>query len=180
MSASSKKIADTLRMAVALDREWMKSPAGRGNLARNLPWMPFPLFDFIALIAEALPEISGEKFLDIGSGIGTKMLLAREIFGLDADGLELVPEFAQQAQDLGFDVQREDALEFGSYGDYDLLFFNRPLQDQDLQARLEAKVWADMQPGAVAVCANLLSRPPENWWLVLDDMEIRRGIWSKP
>jgi SAM-dependent methyltransferase len=178
VTALTKRITDTIRTVLALDSEWMKNPAGRDD-PRSTPWMPSPMFDFIALVAEALPDSEGDRFLEIGSGAGTRMLLAKEIFGLSVHGIDRVPEYVQQARELGLSAQVQDALTYEDYGNFDIIWFNRPFRDRDLQSRLEEKVWAGMKPGAVVICANLENPPPSTFWLVLDDMEVRRGIWSK-
>jgi hypothetical protein len=177
---------DYTRSAVAiasaqeLDRAWLASPAGRDGSGRYTPWMPFPLFDFIAMTAEALPDIQGPRFLEIGCGIGTRMLIAQEVFGLDVQGIDRVPEYLDEAAKLRMDVLEIDAMDFSEYGEYDLLWFNRPFLDPALQLLLEAKVWNEMRSGGVVMCANLEAKPPPTWWIVLDDWEVRRGIWRKP
>ncbi len=177
-TGSSKRIADIIRMVQKLDAEWQGGPAGHDE-PRSTPWMPFPLFDFVALVAEALPEAEGDWFLEVGAGVGTRMLLAREIFGLSVQGIERVPEYVKQAQELGLDVLWQDALTFQGYDSYDIIWFNRPFRDRDLQVQLEQKIWADAKPGTVIICANLEGTPPDSWYLVLNDMEVRRGIWQK-
>jgi trans-aconitate methyltransferase len=175
---------DQLRQAIAavtrLDAEWRQSTAGRDNLATYLPYMPFSWTDFIALTAEALPETTGDKFLDVGCGIGTKMLLADAFFGLSTQGIERSPEMVKEARQHGLVVTEADALGWDGYGNYDVVFFNRPFFGKELQARLEAQVWADMKPGAVVIGVNLLAPPPPTWWPVLDDGEVRRWIAQKP
>lgn len=175
----AKSIAGTIQKASELDQQWMRNPAGRDSAACT-PWMPFPMFDFIALVAEALPGAPGERFLEAGCGIGTRMLLAQVIFGLDVAGFDRVPEYVHEAQKLGLAARCEDAAGYDGYGDADIVWFNRPFRDRVPQADLEQKVWNEMKPGAVVICANLEGRPPQDWWLVLDDMEVRRGIWQKP
>jgi hypothetical protein len=87
MSPDPDYIREVMTQAARLEREWLgKDP---GTDSRYLPWMPFSIPAFIALAAEALPETSGNRFLDIGAGAGTKMLLAREIFGLRVTGIEV-------------------------------------------------------------------------------------------
>lgn len=179
MRGRPEHLRGVLRNVAALDTDWMSSQAGRDD-RHCAPWMPFPVFDFIALTAEALPESPGDRFLEIGCGIGTRMLLAQEIYGLDVSGVERVPEYAEQARALGLTVSVEDALAHKGYGGHDILWFNRPFRDQMLQRALEQRVWEQMAPGAVAMCANLESPPPSGWPLILDDWEIRRGIWRKP
>jgi SAM-dependent methyltransferase len=147
---------------------------------RYLPWMPFQIPEFVALLAEAIPATPGTRFLGIGAGPGTKELLARDIFGLDPTCLEINPELAAVAQAAGMDVVVGDALDFTGYGAYDLIWFYRPVRDPDLQAALEKAVWDGMSPGAVAVCAALESPPPQaRFWPVLEDLDRPRGIWCK-
>ncbi len=162
-----------------LDREWMIVPAGHDDV-RSVPWMPFPMHDFIALVAEALPEAGGDRFLEIGCGIGTRMKAASVIFGLDVHGVERVPEYAAEAVKLGMDAEVTDALTYDGYGKYDIIWFNRPFRDPELQRQLEARVWDQVASGAVVICANLEAPPPANWWPVLNDSEVRRWIAQKP
>ena len=179
MSTTTKQIKDTIAAVNKLDLEWQKNPAGRDD-PRSLPWRPFPWPDFIALLAEALPEAPGERFLDVGAGVGTKMLLADSIFGLNTQGIERVPEYVRQARELGLVITEADALTWDGYGDFDIVWLNRPFKDEKLQAELERQVQAGMKSGAVFIGVNLVSAPSAGWWLVLDDMELHRGIWQKP
>jgi hypothetical protein len=174
-------IADVTR----LDREWMRKAAGRDD-PRSTPWMPFPLFDFIALVAEALPESAGDALLEVGCGIGTRMRVAHDLYGLDCHGIDRVPEYVAQATELlpegmpGVTAEVADALGWDGYGKYDLLWFNRPFADRVLQRQLEAQVWSDMKPGAVVIWANLETPPPPAWWPVLTETSVPRGIVQKP
>jgi hypothetical protein len=175
----AQALAATLHEVTRLDRQWMASPAGRDD-PRSTPWMPFPLFDFIALVAEALPEAPDDQFLEVGCGCGTRMLIARELFGLDVHGIDRVPAYVEQARELGLKAGVADALGWDQYGKFGLLWFNRPFRDPAMQRQLEAQVWAGMAPGAVVIAANLESPPPRGWWPVLDDGEVRRWIVQKP
>ena len=175
----SEVIRDALSTAAELDRQWMTPESGRDD-PRCTPWMPFPVHDFIALVAEALPETSGDRFLEIGCGIGTRMLVAQAVFGLEVSGIERVPEYARAAAELGLDVQVTDALGWGGYSKPDLIWFNRPFRDPVQQRQLEMQVWQDAAPDTVIICANLENTPPPDWWLVLDDREVRRWIVRKP
>ncbi len=174
-------IAEAKRVDVAAAQTLNQYGVGRDD-SRFLPWMPFGWPEFLAMIAEALPELGGHRFLDVGAGVGTRMLLAREIFGLDVHGVDRVREYCQMAEDqLGLTVECEDALDYKGFGGFDLLWINRPIRDQELERRLEDKIWADMAPGAVIAFANI-EAPPPDWYagLILDDWELRRGIWQKP
>lgn len=170
-----------IQHAKQLDLEWQKRhDVGRDD-QRMLPWMPHSWPEYIALLAEAMPELTGRRFLEIGCGPGTRMLLARELFGLDVFGFDRVPEYVAAVEhEFGYDVICEDALEYKNYGEFDFIWFNRPIRDQKLQGQLEAKVWDEMAHGALVGCAHLDNRPPQHWYPVIDDWEIKRGVWQKP
>lgn len=178
----AEQLATVLRTAQQLEREWQGKVPHAGD-ERHTPWMPFCIPDFVALMAEALPDMQPGacRFLEIGAGIGTKMVIARELFGLDVSGIERTDEYAAAARTAGLDVQTADALAWDGYGKADLIWFNRPFRDPAAQASLEALVWDQASPGTVIICANLEGRPPMSWYPVLDawDSE-RRGIWQKP
>lgn len=188
------RIRSAIREANRVDALWGKNPAGRDDArflwgknpvgrddARFLPWMPYSWPDFVSMTAEALPELTGRKYLEVGCGPGSRMLLAREIFGLEVSGFDRVPEYAGYAAELlQLPVTCEDALEYKDYGKHDLLWVNRPIRDHELQQRLEAKIWDEMAPGAVVACAHLDDRPPLHWYTVYDDWEAKRGVWQKP
>jgi trans-aconitate methyltransferase len=176
------QLATVLRTAQQMEREWMRKVPGAGD-EMHTPWMPFCIPDFVALMAEALPDLppGAGRFLEIGAGIGTKMVIARELFGMDVSGVERTDEYASAARTAGLDVQTADALGWDGYGKADLIWFNRPFRDQAAQARLEAQVWAEAAPGTVVICANLETKPPLSWYPVLDAWDDeRRGIWQKP
>jgi hypothetical protein len=175
------RIASALREAQTLDRLWMGKIAGAGD-DRHTPWMPFPAPEFIAMLAGAVTEADNDqpRFLEVGCGIGTRMMLAREIFGLDVAGIERVPEYVHQAHDLSLRVWEADARDWDHYGEYEIIWFNRPFRDRVLQADLERQIWDEARPGTVIMCANLERKPPSSWLIVDDDWEARRGVWQKP
>ncbi len=177
-SAQFTYLREMIRQATQLERDWLGRVAETDR--RYTPWMPFSLPQYVALLAEALPEAPGDRFLEIGSGPGSKMLIARELFGLEVHGIEFNPEYAREAVSLGLHVMTGDAADFGDYHRYDLIWFHRPFRDPDSQAALEKRVWDDMAPGAVVITANLEGPPPpDRFHIILDDQEIRRGIYMK-
>jgi protein-L-isoaspartate O-methyltransferase len=181
LTGRASLIADVMRKAAQLDRDWMrKVPEDVRNRRLYTPWMPFSIPAFVALLAEALPEVPGDRFLEVGCGPGSKMLIAREIFGLDVHGVERSDEMAAAARTLGLDAETADAAAWDGYGKHDVVWFNRPFRDPGTQQQLEDLVWRDMAPGAVVIVANLEHPPPSQWLVVLDDWEIRRGIYMKP
>jgi SAM-dependent methyltransferase len=171
-------LREAMKAAARLEKEW------RGKIPDNdksrCPWMPFPMSAYILLLDEAFLAAPGNRFLDVGAGVGSKMLRARDTYGLDITGIEIVPEYAAEAGRAGLDVRLGDALDFRDYGDYDLIWLYRPFRDPGLQADLERIIWDQMAPGAIVMCAGLEAPPPSpQFWPELDDLELKRGIYRK-
>lgn len=182
MSTRAGTVAATLSRAAQLDRQWMRKVPETDR--RYTPWMPFSIPAFIALLAEAMPEaqeIRGDlRFLDIGCGPGSKMLIARDLFGLGAGGFDRVPEYTAAARSIGLNADDADAEHYTAYGSFSVIWFNRVARDPVIQARIEKRVWRDAAPGTVVIGANL-EGPPPSWLPVLDEWEdTRRGIWARP
>jgi hypothetical protein len=174
------KIRAALLHADQLDQAWMRKVPEDDR--RYAPWMPFSNDAFLALALAALREAPGDppSFFEIGCGIGSKMMLAHDVLGFSVSGIERVTELAVQAAQLGYDAEIGDAADYGGYGKHDIVWFNRACRDPVLQAQLEARVWENMRPGAVAMCANL-EAPPPGWIVVDQDMDhVCRGAWQKP
>ena len=154
-----------------------------------VPFLPFPIPDFIPLLAAAvmvapcqLPEF-GEfpptTFLDIGAGTGTKIRLAQALFGLKGGGIEIVPEFVAEARARGIRVEAVDAFDFKGYGSVDIVYMNRP---STLMDELEGLVMEQMAPGAVLILVNGRNDPGKAGWLMVSQEfgEPVIGVWIKP
>lgn len=171
---------ELLTLARATERRWVLNrslPADRDRL----PWMPADIAQWLVLLTDAMEAQHGQRYLEIGCGPGAKMLIARELFGLEPFGFDTDNSMIREAVRLlgpGY-TETVDALGWPSYGDYDIIFFNRPFRDQNKEARLEKQVWLDARHGAAVICMNLLA-PPQGWIPVADDWEARRGVWLKP
>jgi len=173
-----RQVSLAIEQAQAIEREVPKIAAAHWNT----PWMPFNLFDFAALLLEAIPLIPDRgRFLGVGAGPGSKELIARDVFGLDAHGIEIMDELAAIGRGIGLDIETLDAGAWTGYGGFDCVWFNRAYRDAHLERLLEQRIWDCMAPGAVAICANLEGRPPESWFIVNDSWDnLRRGAWVKP
>ena len=174
------EIQRALRLASEIERKW--EPAGQdagGNADirpwqpvreltgedRYSPWVPYgiPGFLRLALIALEAADPGNLRFLEVGCGPGTKMMLARDILGLDVHGIERDQAYAAQWEALGIQAEMTDAMTWDGYGNYGLVWVNRPLRSQVMEAGLEAIVRSGMAPGAVLAGANLVTRPPPSW-----------------
>ncbi|PLS20603.1 class I SAM-dependent methyltransferase [Neptunicoccus cionae] len=97
------------------------------------------------------------RFLDVGCGGGTKVLLAREYFGC-ADGLEYDPNYEAAARKLmqsvappSCNIHRGDALTFERYNDYDVIYFYQPIANPELLIELERHICSTARPGTVLI-----------------------------
>lgn len=179
--ASWDAVAAAFTLAERVSQDWLgKVTQTEAERRRNTRWMPFPLYDFGRLLLEAWTMAPDRRLLEIGCGPGPDMILAAAL-GWDAYGIEVSAELAHAAASHGLNVMITDALAYNGYGGYGAVWFNRPLRDRELQRQLEAKVWAEMRPGAVAICANL-EHPPPSSWIIVDDSwaDLRCGAWVKP
>lgn len=176
--AVTARVRDLLTTVRQQERLWQKKVAPTDE--RYTPWMPSDVAQFLVLLVEAMAEASGDRFLEVGCGPGTKMLLARDLFGLDVHGFDRVPEYVDAANGLGLDAFLQDALTYRDYGKFDIVFLNRPCRDPVLERELERQVWARMRRGAVLLIMNTEMKPPETRWLVVtDDWESKRAIFLK-
>lgn len=118
-------------------------------------WMGLPVDDFlegIAIVRQALG--AGEhSFLEVGSGIGSKLLLARQL-GFDVAGVELNDRYAKVAR---FMVPRApvtvtNAFAFTRYHKYDVVYCFHPCVDDRQQLRLNRLIVEHMKQGGVFFC----------------------------
>jgi hypothetical protein len=153
-----------------------------GDRARNTGWMPFNLFDFNALLFEALKMIPDEGyFLDVGAGNGPFMSLARDVYGMEVHGIDVLEALAADAYANGLPVDVADAWSYTGYAKASCVWMNRPLRDRGMEAELEQRIWREMELGAVALCANLEHPPPSSWIIINDSWDsLQRGAWVKP
>ena len=147
-----------------------------------LPYMPYQLADFTAVMFECVAELNGPKFLDVGCGTGTKMTIARELFGLMPYGIERDQAMAKNAKHRGT-VMQGDALDFPDYRVFDLIWLYRPFRDPDKESSLEGKIMAQAKSGAIlAGGAWEICPQAVGWNTIVDDWGdgMRRGAWQKP
>ncbi len=97
------------------------------------------------------------RFLDVGCGCGLKVISAAPYFDRCA-GLEYDPGYAARAEEL-FERLRNgrcraiqgDALAFGDYGDFDVIYFYQPIREPELLAQMERRIVAQAPEGTLLV-----------------------------
>lgn len=147
------------------------NPVGQTDFARDhgcFADIPLPHSAFLAhshaahrvLLAKRLKHPT--RFLDVGCGGGLKVLSAAKFFDR-ADGLEYDPTYVSAAQDL-FDrsksdicqVFQADGLVFEGYDQYDVIYFYRPMRDNDLLNQLENQIIRCARPGTLIIAPYLI------------------------
>ena len=110
------------------------------------------------LVAARDPD-ARTRFLDVGCGIGTKVVLAARYFS-QADGLEFDRNLVRAGARL---LERErpgtcrlleaDALAFADYAHYDVIYLYRPFRDSARQEELEERIAGQASAGTVIIGA---------------------------
>lgn len=125
------------------------------------PFIPFPPREFSnwALRANDLfVHLYGYQlrplFLDVGSGIGTKVALARYL-GIQSHGIEMNPRYMRVAQrKLRIESSRLfeiDARKFTDYGNYQIIYFYCPMKNQKAQINLEKVIYDGAKEGTIFI-----------------------------
>lgn len=94
------------------------------------------------------------KFLEVGCGIGAKLLIARQLF--DAYGLEVQKSYVDKARMVNGKgnenlIIRKDALKFNDYGDYDIIYFWCPFRDHEKEVELERRIYEQASENTVII-----------------------------
>lgn len=158
----------------------------------TLPWMPFQPADFLGIMWDAVEQLDGPVFLDVGCGPGTKMRIAKDMFGLIPYGIEVDAVMAEEAKAHGV-AYLGDALSLPTieriYATADLIWLYRPFRDPEHEAKLEQVIIANMKPGAILAGGSWETDVPGlGWGTIVDDCivspdglgRIWRGAWQKP
>ncbi|WP_299724173.1 hypothetical protein [uncultured Tateyamaria sp.] len=154
---------------VANPQEFTQSPeAEDAGLHRDIP---LPMAQFSAMLWAAYRLCLAQRkphalrFLDVGSGGGTKVLAAQTCFetchgleyeeGTVAFGTKLLETLGAQACSL---IQG-DAFSYSDYASYDAIYFYRPLKSTEHMIDLEARIFAQVDPGTILMVPGGLLTP---------------------
>jgi SAM-dependent methyltransferase len=141
-----------------LEDEWSQT-ANEAAALGQIGFLPYPLDGFRYLLQMVRPFLPpAHSFLDLGAGIGTKVLIAAQL-GYQAMGVEVVPAYLTKAREIGANVAYGDVRSTSVRG-FGIVYLNHPLAVADEQADLEARIRAELSPGAALICVNSPSPKP--------------------
>ena len=191
--------------AAGFDLSWCKDPEARNLINEMLAmeavttensidgqsWMfkPYPISTFGKLLTAVIEDMRwtwnrevdnpAPKFLEVGCGPGTKLVVAEKVFGLDAGGFDYNPDYVRDANAL---LQSKgckggafvaDAREVGApYNIADVIWLNRPFVHLELTRHLEKTVLNRMHPGAYVILGNYATNPKELGWQVIAEDKV--------
>ena len=117
----------------------------------NFAFVPFPCGAFVDILVEAfliLGQDRSKKFLDVGCGAGSKVILSCSLF--DGYGIDYNPSYVEKAKLLGLNrVGLADALNFDKYDVFDVIYYYRPIHNIEKYHEFEQKVHKEMRPGVL-------------------------------
>jgi SAM-dependent methyltransferase len=126
-------------------------------------WIPLPLANFLEgmLLARRILGPGRHRFLDIGSGIGTKLILAHEL-GFHAFGIERWHPYLHVSQRIApfATVVHADAARYEPYHTFDLIYLYGVATDPADHEQINRHITSRMRAGALFFCAR---RPFPAW-----------------
>ena len=123
--------------------------------------LPFTHFAQLMQLARRTCLAVGRKaplsFIDVGCGVGLKVLQAAEVFEI-SQGLEYDATRVVVADHLIHHMRRSldkvfqaDALDYEGYGDFDVIYTYKPFSSMDLLIQMEQRMIEQAKPGTVFV-----------------------------
>lgn len=156
--------------AVQMEHEETKENIKDGRFS----FVPFPCGFFVDLLLDIfflLGQDRSKKFLDVGCGLGSKVMLASVLF--DAYGIEYDERQVSIANNLNIKrVGKADGMTFDKYDEFDVIYYFRPIHDKEQYKLFETNIHQKMKPGALVVPMHT-----EYNWLDQPDIEV---MISKP
>lgn len=165
---------------------WMFKPYPISPLGKMLMTIVEDMPDrkfFEPLTFDAQPPL---RFLEVGCGIGAKLLMVEKVFGFATLGFDYNPTYVNDANDLlvsrgcNGHAYVADALHEDTLADYaaaDIVYLNRPFVHLELQAKLENLVFDHMKPGAYIILANYATEPAGWRQITADQVAV---VFQKP
>jgi hypothetical protein len=162
----------------ALEREWTGHKLAGAHVQEGcLGWLPYPLREWRLLMEAARANGALGPYLELGSGIGTKVLAARDL-GYDGYGVENNPVLVREAERLGAQTALDD-VRTASVVHAGIVYVNHPLAAEEDEMALERRVQAELKPGAVLIQVRSGHHPHGSHWELLKQIRTGDVAWRK-
>jgi hypothetical protein len=147
-------------------------------------WSPLELTEFdrmLTVAVQVVSRFSGLRqlfFAEAGSGIGTKLYLAKHYHNLKETGYEISRDYLAKSARLGVNAYRWDLREKQPpWSHFDIVYIARPFKDDAVEVAWESAVCDAMKLGAVLISAYSAHKPYS--WPCYYRAPFR-GVWQKP
>jgi SAM-dependent methyltransferase len=127
-----------------------------------IPLNRFPEILDVAMEFSKHLGVKKPRFLDVGCGFGFTLALAEEK-GCDASGIEFFPSYVHVGNRFlcrlcNAEITQCDALTFGDYGKFDIIYYYEPMTDAELMMKLSEKIHSEMSEKCVFVPVGYVNR----------------------
>lgn len=154
-------------------------------------WSPLELWEFVRMLEVAVRVVTVNptgalrelgiakiKFCEAGSGIGTKLYVAKQYFELSEVGFEISDDYLAKSARLEVNASKMDLrTESPNWSAYDIIYTARPFKTDEMESAWEQAVQDAMRPGAVLISAYTSTKPYS--WQCFYRAPFR-GVWQKP
>lgn len=176
--STSHSVRNLIRLFESnLEGKLDKDELARKETNGEYPYVPYDIDHFedllnkVKLIQELVPQRDPKespRFVDVGCGIGTKLLLAR-MAGFHVTGIEMTHNYVKVAKKLlshtghnnwqynryrstgrSYEIIEGDAL-IQDYSPYDVIYFYCPLKDYKMQEKLNLQIVRTARKGAIFI-----------------------------
>jgi hypothetical protein len=139
--------------------------SSRGDVEHHIenyyPYITMNTVNFVTnikgLLTEKFKDVDPKtiKFVDVGCGIGDKVLLANFVFDLNSVGIEYNPHYYEIAKFNESNTKTknvkficEDAFNV-DFKEFDFVYMYCPIADGDLMGKLNKHIWKTMKKGGL-------------------------------
>jgi SAM-dependent methyltransferase len=139
------KLQERITPVTELDEKWYE-------------WQSLSLTAFYSALTDVRNNLGPGrfKFLDVGSGIGTKLYLADSL-NFEPHGIEINPAYVDISKELfpEYPVKCVSATEYRSYDKFDVIYSYRLARDDILQHQVSQWIGNLARPGAALILAGV-------------------------
>jgi SAM-dependent methyltransferase len=154
-TADADAIAAIQRLIERLEANY--TPTGPKDDLNWYGWIGLPIAVFLEgmLAARRILGVGRHRFLDVGSGIGTKLILAHEL-GWATTGIERWRPYVEVSRHLVpfAKVHVGDGARYMSYGAHDLVYLYGIAVDPGDHEAINRHIARQLKPGALFFCAR--------------------------